>query len=238
MSAHDGGQLDSETRALLAKARDMHEPDGEQRARVLKGLEVSLAAAATTGIASSTLAMATKTVVTVLALGVASTGAWVAVSSRPVRMHHAPARVEQVTAPAAAAPAVAVQEAAEQPEAEPAREEPSASPEPRPHRRHRRSPKHMASLQAETELLREVNAAIGRGDGSAALSLLGSYDRRFKTGLLREEKSAASVLALCVAGRRAQAEAQAARFAERFPRSPLIARLRASCAAEALEGAP
>ena len=159
MSAHDGGQLDPETRALLAKARDMHEPDGEQRARVLKGLEVSLAAAATTGIASSTLAMATKTVVTVLALGVASTGAWVAVSSRPVRMHHAPARVEQVTAPAAAAPAVAVQEAAEQPEAEPAREEPSASPEPRPHRRHRRSPKHMASLQAETELLREVNSA-------------------------------------------------------------------------------
>jgi hypothetical protein len=232
------GQLDPQIRALLAQARDMHEPSGEQRARVLKGLEVSLAAAATTGIASTTFAAATKTVVAVLALGVASTGTWYALSTRPARVHHERARVEQVDAPGAQAPVV--QKPAEEPAPEAASVETAEpAPEPRhPRRRRAHSPKHLASLQAETELLREVNAAIGRGDGKGALTLLGSYDRRFKSGLLREERSAASVLALCLAGRREQARTQAARFVDRYPRSPLIARLQTSCAAEGLEVTP
>ena len=45
-----------------------------------------------------------------------------------------------------------------------------------------------------------------------------------------EERAAASVLALCAAGRAADARAQADRFARRSPRSPLLARIAGSCA--------
>jgi hypothetical protein len=120
--------------------------------------------------------------------------------------------------------------------------EPASEPaqaEAQPRRAHKRkSEKREASLQAETELLRAVHAAINRGDGAGALELLHSYDRRFDHGLLREEKSAASVLALCVSGRAERARVEAQRFVQRYPHSPLTARLQTSCVAGALKAEP
>jgi hypothetical protein len=241
MSSYDPGQLDPETRALLARARGMDEPSDEQRSRVLKGLEVSLAAAATTGIASSALALTGKAVVTVLALSVASLGTWYAVRSRPGQQSESH-RVEHVEKPVESpvrTPEPELLEPAQ--EAAPVLEQASerAQEQARPRRvPKRKTAKQEASLQAETELLRTVHAAINRGDGAGALELLHGYERRFDHGLLREEKSAASVLALCVAGRAERARVEAQRFVQRYPHSPLLARLQTSCAASALKVAP
>jgi hypothetical protein len=85
-------------------------------------------------------------------------------------------------------------------------------------------------LAAEIELLARVNVAVNAGDGKRALDLLGEYDRRFGAGILAEERVAASVLALCAAGRAREARAAAERFQRRWPRSPLLGRIEASCA--------
>jgi hypothetical protein len=85
-------------------------------------------------------------------------------------------------------------------------------------------------LGAEIELLARVNAAVNAGDGKRALELLGDYDRRFRPSILAEERAAASVLALCAAGRTDAARAAAERFARSSPRSPLLGRIAKSCA--------
>jgi hypothetical protein len=237
MSEQDPGQLDAETRALLRTARGMDEPTESQRSRVQQGLELKLAAAvATTAYASTSFAATAKLAMVTVALGVASTGVWYA--ARPTTPSQtARSRAVQVQAP----------ERQAAPESQALAPEPTLAPreaeaEPSVHkarpRRPARTPRVEATLTAETELLREVHAAIGRGDGTQALTLLASYDKRFKSGLLREEKSAARVLALCVAGQRDRARSEASRFVSRFPRSPLIARLNASCAADASKVAP
>jgi len=85
-------------------------------------------------------------------------------------------------------------------------------------------------LAAEIDLLARVNAAVNAGEGTRALGLLAEYDREFRPGLLGEERAAASVLALCAAGRTSEARAAAKRFGSRWQRSPLSARVSKSCA--------
>jgi len=85
-------------------------------------------------------------------------------------------------------------------------------------------------LAAEIELLARVNAAVNAGEGARALALLAEYDREFRPAILGEERAAASVLALCAAGRTAEARAAAKRFYSRWQRSPLSARVSKSCA--------
>lgn len=85
-------------------------------------------------------------------------------------------------------------------------------------------------LTAEIALLARVNAAVNAGDGARALELLTEYDRTFRPAILGEERAAASVLALCAAGRTADARAAAKRFSTRWQRSPLSARIARSCA--------
>lgn len=85
-------------------------------------------------------------------------------------------------------------------------------------------------LAEEIGLLASANAAIRSGEGSRALQLLREFDRRFANAVLKEERSAAGVLALCAAGRQAEAKAAADRFVTRWPRSPLLPRISGSCA--------
>jgi hypothetical protein len=85
-------------------------------------------------------------------------------------------------------------------------------------------------LGAEIELLARVNAAVNAGDGGRALELLAEYDRKFRPSILAEERAAASILALCAAGRTGEARAAAEQFRRRSPRSPLLGRIAGSCA--------
>jgi hypothetical protein len=91
-------------------------------------------------------------------------------------------------------------------------------------------PSRSQNLSAEIEHLARVNAAVNAGDGRRALELLTEYDRKFRPSILAEERAAASVLALCAAGRTAEARAAAERFTRTWPRSPLRGRISGSCA--------
>jgi hypothetical protein len=84
-------------------------------------------------------------------------------------------------------------------------------------------------LVEETHLLREANVATRAGDPVRALALLEEHARRFPRGVLGEERDAERVLALCAAGRTAEAHAAAQRFLAARPGSALAGRVRSSC---------
>ena len=85
------------------------------------------------------------------------------------------------------------------------------------------------ALAEETRLLRAADAATRAGDPSRALALLEEHARRFPGGVLGEERDAERVLALCAAGRTADARAAAQRFLSARPSSALAGRVRSSC---------
>jgi len=82
----------------------------------------------------------------------------------------------------------------------------------------------------ETKLLREAQTSLGAGDAAAALARLDELGTRHPDGLLREERLAARIVALCAAGRIAEARREAERFLAEAPLSIHAARVRASCA--------
>jgi hypothetical protein len=86
-----------------------------------------------------------------------------------------------------------------------------------------------SQLQAETSDLTLAQRALRSGRPAAALALLDEQDTRYRGGALAQERAAARVFALCLAGQTAQARGQAERFEQKWPRSSLVARVRASC---------
>jgi hypothetical protein len=84
-------------------------------------------------------------------------------------------------------------------------------------------------LRAETEALRSAQQALRDGAPERALRLLDEQDRRFRDGLLQQERAAARVLALCQAGMVREARAHAIRFERLWPKSALLGRIRAAC---------
>lgn len=87
-----------------------------------------------------------------------------------------------------------------------------------------------ASIAAEVALLRRAQTALKDGHGDASLRAIDALDATHPNGALREERSAARVLALCAAGRDDDARAEADRFLSQWPASAQAARVRASCA--------
>jgi hypothetical protein len=90
------------------------------------------------------------------------------------------------------------------------------------------------SAARELKLLSAAQAALRAADGQRALRLLEQHAQDCPSATFWEEESAARVLALCLLHRKEQAVAEAAQLSSRSPRSPLLARLRSSCAASAL----
>jgi hypothetical protein len=78
------------------------------------------------------------------------------------------------------------------------------------------------AARAELRLLRPARAAVARRDFTAALPLLAEHARRFKNGLLVEEREALRVRALAGLGRTEEASQVAAAFRARFPHSVLL----------------
>lgn len=87
----------------------------------------------------------------------------------------------------------------------------------------------ISPLQAETQSLRRIQGALRAGDGSRALDLLATAAVEFPSGALHQERAAARVQALCLSGQIASAQAAARAFVERWPGSPLRARVETSC---------
>jgi hypothetical protein len=82
------------------------------------------------------------------------------------------------------------------------------------------------SYAAELGMLQRAQAAYARGDFADALGLLAEHARRFPKGRLAEERDALRVRALVGAGRTPEARRAAAAFANRFPRSVVLPRLK------------
>ncbi len=63
-------------------------------------------------------------------------------------------------------------------------------------------------LAEEVSLLSRAEMALHSGKPGVALDVLNEHERRFGNGLLREERIAARIQALCAVGRQAEADAQ------------------------------
>lgn len=75
------------------------------------------------------------------------------------------------------------------------------------------------SLALERQLLDGARAALGQGDGAAALAAVANHEQAFPQGALREERRALQVRALFALGRRDEAREQARAFVAEFPHS-------------------
>lgn len=84
-------------------------------------------------------------------------------------------------------------------------------------------------LEAEARQLRRVQRALRSGDGRRALHLLREAAEEFRDGALHQERAAARIQALCLIGSEQAAHAEATAFERRWPRSPLLARVRSAC---------
>jgi hypothetical protein len=88
-------------------------------------------------------------------------------------------------------------------------------------------------LVAEAAALRQAQQAMSAGQSERALSLVAEQDQQFAGGVLGQERAAARIFALCNLGRVAEARQQAQAFERRWPRSPLISRVRRACDSQA-----
>jgi hypothetical protein len=84
-------------------------------------------------------------------------------------------------------------------------------------------------LAAETAALRTAQQAMRSGRPAEALALLDRQDALYPAGALAQERAAARVLALCELGQVGAGRAAAQAFEQRWPRSPLLGRVRTAC---------
>lgn len=87
-----------------------------------------------------------------------------------------------------------------------------------------------AVLSAEARALADAQRALREGRNSEALALIAQQESEFASGELGQERRAAKIVALCALGRVTEARSLAQRFLADSPRSPLAARIRATCA--------
>ena len=92
------------------------------------------------------------------------------------------------------------------------------------------APRDARDLSREARELAAVQQALRDGKSADALSLLQAQDSEFAGGALSVERAAARVVALCALGNGDSARDLAARFAQQHPDSPLLDRVRRSCA--------
>jgi hypothetical protein len=236
--------MSPETRAFLDSVRDAEDPTPEDEARVLSAVRTALVAGAGAGLvfgAAKSSKLLGLAGLSGLKLGGAMMGlaaaVWLAGSFLPERgTSGASSGVGQPAGdrselPPPSRPSAAV--ASPVPSAVVASPAPSAvvvgrelSPDSaeRPVAR----PRPPASLREEIVLLGEVQGALERGDGAAALGLLDRHvtsDRQ-----LAAERKAARIHALCALGRSGEARALAAEFARAYPASLQRAAIERSCA--------
>jgi len=86
-----------------------------------------------------------------------------------------------------------------------------------------------ASIARETELISGAQRALQKGQPDTALLALDQYSNEFSAGVLQEEAIATRIVALCALGRVIDGRRGVLEFLNRYPNSPLIARIRRAC---------
>lgn len=84
-------------------------------------------------------------------------------------------------------------------------------------------------LASETAALRSVQGALRSGNPAHALDLIDQQNAQYSDGALSQERAAARIFALCSLRRSAEAHAEIKRFMQRWPRSPMLGRVRDAC---------
>ena len=227
-------QLGPEELQVIAAARDAHAPSEMQRARVRKGLDAKLAAGIAAPLLASSTALAAvlKVSAGVVLVAAVGTGAAYVATSRPWQTTAPPALPTKRPATWVATPAALALPAPAATPAAAAEARPAAGhPRNLPRRREAGAPP-PADLAGELALLTQASAATKQGEVARASELLRTYDERYPSGQLAQERAAAGILVLCASGQVQAARGEARRFRDRWPRSPLVARIASSCAAE------
>lgn len=226
--------LDPELRDLVAAERGGVEPSQADRERVARslstrlgvglGLGAGLLSTQAAGAAGTGAGLALKLVAALVVAGAAAivipraTQPAEPARAKPVQPARAPSTV---TPPVASAAAPDVAGAA-----------PRVEPEPRAPERVRASsavPSAPPPLGEEARLLKRAQQALRDGQPRAALVALAEHQRRFPSGQLSLERSAARLNALCALGRTPEVEREARAFLEQYPGSRLSAQVRSSC---------
>jgi hypothetical protein len=86
-------------------------------------------------------------------------------------------------------------------------------------------------LAAELALVDAAKRALAAGDAALALDRLAAHARDHRRGQLAEERQALRVEALCAAGKRPQARAEATLFLREYPASTHADRIARACPA-------
>jgi hypothetical protein len=231
--------LHPDTQSLLDAARDAHDPSAADRARIRAKVAARVGAGAFATTAA--VAGASGTARGALKAGIAAVvGGAILVGGLWWKSAHEPQPAPPIqTAPVVAAPAPTPTPVVD-PGLEPATvpveslapviEKRVAQPAPVATDTQPRQ-EGQSTLEAELALLRDAKKALDDGDSSRALGILDEHQRRFPNGILVEERASTRVLALCAAGRTAEARASAQDFLAKYPRSPSAPRVRASCGA-------
>jgi hypothetical protein len=227
-------ELPREARAMLALAKDAHDPPERERVR---GRVLAAVAIAPLGLSASALAKPSaglfkawfggKSALAGALLLLAAGGSLAALRARPDAPTRSarvaqPAPVEQQDAPAAPGKGV---EGAAAPAADVMRGK-------GPARAGRASVKNNGaaapSLHAEVSLLTRAEDQLERGDAQAALRSLQEHRRRFAHSQLQPEREGLEVLAHCQQ-KQAKSQAAARAYLARTPASLLVARIEHTC---------
>jgi hypothetical protein len=225
-----------ETQSFLDQVRDAENPTPENARRVLAAVRTTLAASAVAGTAlgassagKTALAASWWKITGLVVCGTA--GAMLATVAILGPGDHHPDRTPALSS-ASVPPPLPVARAPKRPPIEASAPEPPHEPPlknaPRTNASPSSSPEaSRATLERELSLLAEVQAAIKRGDGDAALRRLDAH--RTDDVQFLAERDAARVLALCATARVVQARRAAAEFVAAHPTSMQRAAVESSC---------
>lgn len=236
-------QMSDEAQLLLSTVRKGLSPTEMDRRAVDRGLTMALSAGIAAGTATTALsgsaeagiAVTTKltlgTQFVIALIGGMALGGSVLALTPQLRTRSAAATVAPTTIPSATKAQVRPQPTTissndvESAEANAVESAPSA-PVHKPRGLPATKP---PSLGEEGRALALVQRHLREHEGASALRLLAEQDKAFRQGVLVEERAAVRVYALCEAGERIAARTAATAFVERYPRSPLTARVRNTC---------
>ncbi len=229
-------ELSREARELIAAGRSALLPTQEDRSRVTQILSKRMAAAGLGVLASVKLAQGmmsgkSLTILTsmvgVLGLvGVLGTVAYFARHSgrtaapAPIMVAVVPSAQQQPSLPASAGRQSSDPEAAATPISSPSSKTESAA-------RISKSPGD--SLGEEVAILSRAERELHNGRPALALKALDEHQRRFASGALAPERSAARIQALCALGRTEEANAESVKLKRNSPNSPQAAQTRLPC---------
>lgn len=218
--------LTLEAEELLRAGRGAFRPTEADRVRILTGLRAQLGGALCVATGASLVASTaggawlklTGVVVLLGALGGGIAFSRGGESAEAVRVANAPTPapvIERTSSPVTEEPSVLA-----------APMKPVTAEQSRPQPAPPRPPNRLAQ---EVEILSRAGADVRGGRAVAALLALEEHERKFPSGALAEERSAARVQALCALGRTKDAEAELARLARLSPTSAHSARARKAC---------